>query len=138
MPGIAGRKARVKISTTSGGTYSVVQGIRQATVTLDGAIIDDSEFGSEWAQKMQGLKGLKISLSGNRRAADATGQNVLMGMFTGSTATIFVQYLPDNGVTANIGFQCEMILASIGNGAAVDGAVEFNAELEGAGTPTVI
>lgn len=138
MAGIAGRKSRVKICTTLGGTYNVVQGIRQATVTLDGAVLDDSEFGSDWAQKLQGIKSIKISLSGNRRASDTNGQNLLMGMLTGSTATIFVQYLPDNGTTSNIGFQVEMILASIGNGSAVDGVVEFNCELEGAGTPTVI
>lgn len=138
MAGIAGKKTRVKVSTTEGGTYTVIAGIRQASLSMDGVIIDNSEFGSEWAQKLQGLKSFKLSLSGNRRPADTNGQNLIMGMLTGSTETVWIQYLPDNGTTSDIGFQVEMMLASVGNGSAVDGAVEFNCELESAGPVEVI
>lgn len=139
MAGIAGRKTRVKICTTSGGTYNNVLGIRQTTPTMDGVVVDDSEFGSEWAQKLSGLRNFKLSLSGNRRPADATGQNLLLEMFTeGTPATIFVQFLPDNGVTPDVGVKCEMILVNLTMPSSVDGAVEFSCELEGAGTPEVI
>src|SRR4051812_33788535 len=133
MAGKAGRKSRVKIGLTSGGTFYTVAGIRSATVTLDGAVIDDSEFGSDWAAKLQGLKNCQISLSGNRRLDDTNGQNVLMGFFIGSTELIYVEYLPDNGTTSNVGFKIPMIVSKVGEPTTVEGAVEFTCELEGAG-----
>ena len=139
MSGVAGKKTRVKVSTTeTGGTDYLIAGIRQAQVSINNATVDDSEFGSDWMQKLPTLSDCTISLTGNRRMADTNGQNVLMAQAFGGGAIIWITYLPDNGASTSQGFRIPMIVSKVGESSDVGGVVEFTCELEGAGTPVAV
>jgi predicted secreted protein len=106
MAGKAGKKARVKVATVVGGPYNVVLGIDQISFEIDGQNVDVSEMGDDYVERVQGMKDVKLSLSGNVRTDDANGQSVIKTGFLNDT-TLFFQVLPDNGVTAGVGAQFE-------------------------------
>jgi predicted secreted protein len=135
--GTAGKKARLKVATVSAGPYTAVQGVKSWSHSIDGANVDDSEMGVDWVQRVQGLKDGKISISGQRRVADATGQNVFQAQLIAGSS-VFVQALPDGGTTAGVGFQQEMYVSSFKSDAAVDGIVNWSVELEGNGAITLV
>jgi hypothetical protein len=139
MPGIAGKAARVKISTTAGGAgvYSVMLGVKSVSATVDGQQVDDSEMGVDWMQRIQGIKDAKYSIQVNRRTADATGQNACLSALINDTE-IWVQFLPDNGTTANIGFKQQVRVAKFAADAAIDGGNGATIELEGTGPITLL
>jgi predicted secreted protein len=139
MPGIAGKAARVKISTVAGGggVYNVMLGVKSVSATIDGATVDDSEMSIDWVQRLQGLKDGKYTIQVNRRPADATGQNACLSALINDTE-LWVQVLPDNGTTALIGFKQQVKVAKFSADAAVDGANTASIELEGTGAITLI
>lgn len=133
MPGIAGKASRVRVSATVGGTYNVVAGIRQASIEIDGANLDDSEFGVDWMQRIQGLKDFKVSMSGSYRPGDTTGQVLIQNTLL-NDADLFVQVLPDG---AN-GFRGQVRVAKFSVEPPVDGIVPVSIELEGTGAITLV
>jgi predicted secreted protein len=138
MSGVAGKKARVKISTVAGGAgvYNAVGGIRSVSHSIDGASVDDSEMGVDWMQRIQGLKDGKITLSGQRRLADAQQTAILNALLNDSV--LYVQVLPDGGTTANAGFQQEVKVSKFASDSAVDGISTVSIELEGTGAITLV
>jgi predicted secreted protein len=137
MAGTAGKKSRLKVATTVGGAYNVVGGVKSFSHTIDGATVDDSEMGVDWMQRIQGLKDGKISASGNRRLADTNGQNVILSSLL-NDSDIFIKALPDNGTTASVGFQQQMLCSKFNEDASVEGAVALSIELEGTGAITLV
>jgi predicted secreted protein len=137
MPGTPGKKARVKWCATSGGSYVVIQGLRSFNHSIDGANIDDSEFGVDWVQRIQGLKDGKLTLTGMRRLGDTNGQNALLTAYLNDTS-IYIQVLPDNGTTSGVGFQQEMKVSKFAGDSAVDGGIGLSIELEGTGAITLV
>jgi predicted secreted protein len=140
MPGTAGKKARVSLSIIAGGAgvYNVIQGIKSISHSIDGANVDDSEFGVDWNQRIQGLKDGKLTLSGNRRLADVNGQNALLSALLNDNVEVWIKVLPDNGTTVGVGFQQLMKVAKFGSDSAVDGGNGISIELEGAGAITLV
>jgi predicted secreted protein len=141
MPGIAGKKARVKVSIIAGGAgaYNYVTGIKSISHSVEGGNLDDSEFGVDYAQRIQGLKDGKLTLSGHRRPADANGpeRDPVNALFN-DNVEVWIQVLPDDGATANIGFKQQMKVAKFGSDAAVDGENSVSIELEGSGVITLV
>lgn len=138
MAGTAGRKARIKVATTSGGTYNYVLGIVSASHEISGQNLDVSELGVDYVARIQGLKDGKLSLSGNLRADDTNGQLVIRAAFLGDTAAIFLRVLPDDGVTVGAGFQQEMKVASWRADAGVADKISWSCELEGSGAISIV
>lgn len=140
MPGTAGKKARVLLSIIAGGAgaYNAIQGIKSISHSIDGTNVDDSEFGVDWAQRIQGLKDGKLTLTGNRRLADANGQNALLTALINDNVEVWIKVLPDNGTTVGIGFQQQMKISKFGSDSAVDGANGISIELEGTGVITLV
>lgn len=112
---LAGRKTVVKAATTQAGPYTVVAGIKQANVEMDGAQIDVSEFGVNWKETLRGMLDAKITLSGNYIPTDTNGQLVIRSAFINDTP-LWLEVLPD-GTT---GFQMQTQVTKFGVDAGVD------------------
>lgn len=133
MPGLAGKLNRAKVGPTTGGTFTNVAGLKQSSIELDGATLDDSEFGVDWQQKLQGLKNFKISMSGTYRPTDTLGQVAIRSSFISDTE-LWAQVLPD-GTT---GFKGRVICTKFSVDPSVDGISSVSIELEGTGAITLI
>lgn len=137
MPGIAGKRSRLLVATASAGPYNPVLGLKQISYSIDGSNIDDSEMTVDWMQRLQGLKDGKASASGNRNPANTNGQNVLLSALLNDT-DVWIRVLPDNGATANAGFQQQVRVAKFATDASIDGPVSLSIELEGTGPATLV
>jgi predicted secreted protein len=137
MPGIAGKKARLKVGTTLVGATNIVAGLKNLSLEIDGQVVDDSEFGVDWNQRLQGLKDWKISASGNFRPTDATGQVAIRSSLINDT-DLYCQFLPDNGTTANAGLKGQVLVAKFSIEDAIDGSASVSIELQGIGAPTLV
>lgn len=136
MAGMAGKKFRLKVATTFGGTYDLVGGGATCNASIDGTNIDVSEFGVDYVQRIQGLKDVKISVSGNYAPSDTNGQLRIRSAFLNDTA-LFAKFLPDDGVTGNAGFIVEVKVASWQVNEGVNDKAAWSAELEGTGALTL-
>lgn len=137
MAATAGKKARVKVSTTSGGTYNNVLGVQTASHELSGSNIDVSELGVDYVQRIQGLKDGRLSLSGNLRTDDTNGQLVIRAALLNDT-DLFVKVLPDDGVTVGAGFLQQMRVASWRDDGGVSDKAGWSVELEGTGAASIV
>ena len=133
MPGIAGKSNRVRVATTVNGTYNVVAGLKNSSIEINGASLDDSEFGVNWEQKIQGLKSAKISVSGSYRSDDTNGQTVIQSALLNDTA-LFARVLP-NGTT---GFQAEVKVEKFSIEPPVDGITGVSIDLVVTGAVTLV
>lgn len=133
MSGLAGKLNRAQVGTTSGGTFTTVAGLKTSSIELDGAVIDDSEFGVDWQQKLQGLKNFKISMSGSYRPDDTNGQVAIRSAYVNDTE-LWAQVLPDGAD----GFRGQVIVTKFSVEPAVDGGVSVSIELEGTGAITIV
>jgi len=137
MSGIAGKKARLKVSTTLGGTYTIVAGLKSISLELNGAMVDDSEFGVDWVERLLGVNDWKFSCSGYLRPADTNGQAAIRAALIGGT-DLFATFLPDNGVTSLIGLKGQVIPTKFQADATQDGGQNISIDLQGVGAPTAI
>jgi predicted secreted protein len=137
MSGIAGKKARLKVGTTLVGATAIVAGLKSLSLEIDGTLVDDSEYGVDWIQRIQTLKDWKISASGSFRPTDTTGQLAIQGSLISDT-DLYAQFLPDNGTTANAGLKGQIRVAKFSIEPPVDGIAGVSIELQGTGAPTVV
>jgi predicted secreted protein len=137
MPGIAGKKARLKVGTTLVGATNIVTGLKSLSLEIDGQAVDDNEFGVDWNQRLQTLKDWKISASGSYRPSDATGQAAIRSSLINDT-DLYCQFLPDNGTTANAGLKGQVIVTKFSIEPTVDGGGNVSIELQGTGAPTLV
>ena len=112
----AGKNFRAKVCTTSGGTYATVLGIDSCTMNISGTLVDASEFGDTYMERVQGLKDVSFDFKGKYNSADTTGQNVIMSALLNDTS-LFVQYMPD-GTT---GFKAQVSISKFSIDDAVNG-----------------
>jgi len=136
MAGTAGKKALLKVSPDDI-TYTTVAGLDSISMSIDGQSVDDSEFGNDWMQRLQGIKDFKITASGKVRLADTNGQLAVRSALINDT-TLYAKYLPDGGVTSNAGLKCLIKVASWKVDPTVQDKQAVSFDLEGAGTPTVV
>lgn len=133
MASVAGKNSRVKVCTTSGGSYAAVAGVKSFSHSIDGTNVDDSEMGVAYVQRIQGLKDGKLSISGALRTDDTNGQIVIRTALL-SDSDLFVQALPD-GTT---GFKQQMRCSKFAVDASVEDKVNLSIELEGTGAITAV
>lgn len=136
MAGTAGKKALLKVSTDDI-TYTTVAGLQSISMSIDGQSVDDSEFGVDWMQRLQGIKDFKISASGNVRLTDTNGQLAVRAAQINDT-TLYAKYLPDGGVTSNAGFKCLVKVSSWKVDPTVQDKQAVSFDLEGNGAPTAV
>jgi predicted secreted protein len=137
MAGLSGKKARLKVGATLVGAVNIVAGLKNISLEIDGQVVDDSEFGVDWNQRLQGLKDWKISASGNFRPADANGQLAVRSSLINDT-DLYCQFLPDNGTTANAGLKGQVLVSKFSVEDTLDGAAAVSIELQGIGAPTIV
>jgi predicted secreted protein len=137
MPGLAGKKARLKVGTTLVGATNIVAGLKSVSLEIDGQTVDDNEFGVDWMQRLQTLKDWKISASGSYRPSDALGQVAIRSSLINDT-DLYAAFLPDNGTTANAGLKGQIIVTKFSIEPPVDGISAVSIELQGTGAPTLV
>ena len=133
MPSVAGKSSAIKVSTTTGGVYFSVAGVKSFSHSIDGTNVDDSEMGVSYVQRIQGLKDGKLSIQAARRTDDTNGQSVILTSFLNDT-DLFVQMLP-NGT---VGYKQQMRVSKFAVDASVEDKVNVSIELEGTGTITAV
>jgi predicted secreted protein len=129
----AGRTSLVKVSTTSGGTYTAVDEIRSASMSWKGGTIDISKIGVTYMARILGIKDASYSLQGFYDSADTNGQLAIRSSLVNDSG-LFVQFLPDGST----GFQQEVKVAGFDFDTSFDGAVGISISLEGSGAVTLI
>lgn len=133
MAGTAGKASRLSVATTLGGSYTVPAGLKNISFEINGAALDDSEFGVNWEQKIQGLKSFKITASGSFRVSDTNGQIAIRSSLISDT-DLFAKVLPDG----TNGFKGQVIVTKFATDPAVDGIVPVSIEMEGSGALTAV
>jgi predicted secreted protein len=133
MAATAGRTLRVKVATTSGGSYNVVVGINSASMSKQGQTVDITTLTDADIVKLLGVRDTRYTIEANWET-DATGQGVIRTALENDSAC-FVQFLP-NGTA---GYQQEVKVAKyeIG-GAAGPNKISASIEFEGSGAITAI
>lgn len=129
---LAGRKLRVNVSG-DGAIFNEVLQLNEATMTSEADNQDVSAFGSDFIQRIQGLKDTSYSLNGFYAPENAEGQIAIREAWLHNTP-LFLQFLPD-GAT---GFQQEVKVSSFEVTASAEGTVEVAIEVEGSGPITAI
>lgn len=135
MSATAGKKTRVKVSTTAGGAgvYTNALGIKQASIKLGADMVDISTLGSDFKDKLQGLKDSQITMTGNYEPGDTTGQGALRSAWLNDTEA-WVQFLVD-GV---LGFKVQVKVANFQVDSDVSDKGGVTIDLEGTGIVSVI
>lgn len=119
----------VKLSTASGGTYDVCDGLNDASVSLAGEVLDDTCFSTShpgYRSRMLGLLDSSISLSGDY--STGAGQAKLFTSWV-NRAPIWVQYLP-TGSTSGNGFQTSYVVESYEIAGGIGDKNTFSASLQ--------
>lgn len=137
MPGIAGKKARLKVGSTLAGATNVVTGLKSISLEINGQTADDNEFGVDWIQVVQTIKDWKISAQGSYRPGDTAGQVAIRSSLIADT-DLFAQFLPDNGTTVNAGIKGQVIVTKFSIEPPVDGISAVSIEFQGVGTPALV
>lgn len=117
----------VSVATTSGGTYTAVDGISSFGMSRKGSNIDISIIGADYIERMQGLKDASYSLSGFYEPGDTTGQVVIETAWMNGS-DLFIKVLADG----TNGFRQQVVVDSFDTDGEADGAVEVSIELSGA------
>ena len=130
---IAGKGSVVKVGVTSGGSFTAVADLNDASLSISGTNLDITSFTAEYISRIQGLKDGSYSLSGFYNSGDTNGQVVIRSALL-NDSDLFVQFLPD-GTT---GFQQEVKVATFDINTTVSGAVELSISLEGTGAITTV
>jgi predicted secreted protein len=130
---IAGKTLVVKVGAATGGPFTAVKELKEASMSQSGNNQDVSTFGVAWIKRIQGLKDASYSLSGFYDSTDTAGQVAVRNAWL-NDSSLFVQFLP-GGTT---GFQQEVKVSSYEVSASADGAQELSIELEGTGAITAV
>lgn len=134
MAATAGRSLRVKVATTTGGVYSTVVGIANATMSRQGQTVDVTTLTDSDIVRILGIRDCTFTIDGNWESADTTGQDVIRSAYENDTA-LFVQFLP-NGTA---GFKQEVKVSKFEiAGASGAGKVSISIELQGTGAVSTV
>jgi predicted secreted protein len=128
MAKLAGKNFKIKVGTSSGGSFNAMLGMDDGTMNLSATNVDTSEFGDSFMERLQALKDASYDFKGHYNAADATGQAVVQSAFLNDTA-LWGQFLPD-GTT---GFKQEMKVSKFSIGVPVNGVCSLDLTIEGTG-----
>lgn len=129
----AGKDLVISVATTTGGTYNVVAGMKDASMNISGDNQDITTFGEDYIVRLQGLKDVSYSLSGFLDLTDTNGQVRLQNALLNDSA-LFVKFLPDG----TNGWKQEVKVSSFEMNGTADGMVELSIELEGSDSITAV
>jgi predicted secreted protein len=132
MPASAGYKAGI-FSSVDGITWTEIDGIKSASMSHERDVLDITDFKTLGIdrEKIQGLRNVSFSLSGDFVSGDPGQEIIRTAMFSVlDNPPLHVRFLPD-GVN---GFNCKVIAPSGEFGAEVEGLASFSASLEQNGT----
>lgn len=132
MSATKGRSLRVKAATTLGGAYTVIAGVKNGSLDLDGMNVDVSTLTDADVRRLQTMKDSKISLSGNYEE-DTDGQGALRTAYE-NDSDLFIQFLP-NGVA---GWKAQYKVSKYAISGDRQGELQFTAELEGTSAKTAV
>lgn len=135
MAATAGKKLRVSVATTFGGSYNVIVGIKSASLKRSGQMIDVTTLTDTELVKIMGMRDSVLTLSGNFEL-DTTGQKVIRDAFAADTA-LFAKFQPDGGTTANINSTVEVKVSDYSISGDTNSEVSVSIELQGTGAVTV-
>lgn len=122
---LKGRSMKVKTGT-DGTAWNDVLGIKEASMQNGADNQDISTFGDTFIKRLQGLKDVSYSMSGNYEPTDSTGQMALRDAWLNDT-TAYIAFLPDGAA----GFEQKVLVSNFEISGAVDGVVEVSIDLEG-------
>ncbi len=134
MTELAGRLLEVRINgelMANGGAGAKVEGVDNSTLNRMAEILEVTQFGDERKKRIHGLKDTSLSLSGNYRPDDTSGQLLLE-----PGDDVFIALFPQG--TGAAGKQIQMIVENFEESASVDGKQEFSSSLQGNGAPAVV
>lgn len=134
MAQTAGYKAKVAHSTTSGGTYTTIDGVKSVSVKRNRAELEISDFADNdgWKRFISGMAEITVDISGDRDTASTQQEALLTAILNGTT--VFLRILPD-GVA---GFRGEFLVNSFDPSDAMDGTDQFSVSLRMTGAPTAV
>lgn len=138
MAATPGAATLVTVSTTSGGTYDEIDGLKDAS--LDAAIdalettafSDVSGSGSNRTY-IAGLRGFSGTMSG-RYERTSTGYAKIIVIMFGTYANLFLKKLWDG----TNGYRWEIIVTKVSTKSTVDGLVDVSIDYTVTGAPTAV
>lgn len=138
MAATPGAAALVSVSTSSGGTYDEIVGIKDANIktAIDAlettAFSDTSGSGSDRTY-IAGLRGRTLDMSGRFERTD-TGYAKIKTVVDGTYANLFFKFLPDG----TNGYRVEGIVTDHEVKGVVDGLIEVSMSITVTGAVTVV
>jgi predicted secreted protein len=134
MAASAGRNLRVKVATTSGGSYNTVSGVTSATMNFQGQTVDITTLTDSDINRLLGVRDNSYTIEGNYDTSDTTGQIVIRTSLT-ADSSLFVQFLPDGST----GYRQQVIVSKFEvSGAAGASKISFSIELMATGAITLV
>ncbi len=138
MAATPGSTSLVSCSTSSGGTYDEVSGIKEMTTDtgidmLDVTAFSDVSGSGGWRSFIAGLRGATISMSGRFERTD-TGAAKILSVANGSYTALFLKALPDG----TNGYRYEVLLTKATIKSAVDNYVDATYEFQVTGAAVAV
>lgn len=121
------KDAVVSVATTSGGTYTQVDGLTSFGMSRKGSPIEITLIGAEFIERMNGLKDASYSLGGFYEPADTNGQVAIETAWMNGS-DLFIKVLADG----TNGFRQQVVVDTFDTDGEADGGVEMSIELSGA------
>lgn len=128
---LSGKNTVVSVSTTSGGTYTVVAETNEVSRSFTAGNEDITVFGNSWTARKQQLKDATYSLSGFTNQTDTLGQTVILNSFINGT-DLFIKVLFDG----TNGYIQKVVVDSIEDSGDPSTPIGRSIELSGDGAPT--
>ena len=130
----AGHAAAVKVSTTSGGTYTVIDGLDQGSEQIVNDILDVSNLaGGKERDKIYGRQDIRGRVSGHSEASDTNGW-VLMRDGAANQTNVFLQFLRDG----TNGRRSEFLVSNFEESYDGNGAVDWSCDIERTGASVAV
>lgn len=135
MPELAGNTNIIYIlagsTAMTNATGAKVQGIDNSTYNQLCDLLEITQFGDTYKNRMGGLKDTNVSISGNVYTGDTTGQDVLV-----AGNTVFIGVYPSG--TGVEGKQVKCIVESVELSSAVADKQTISASLQGIAAPVAL
>lgn len=139
---VAGFKGKVSVSTDGGSTYNDIIGLNDASLSLGGTVLDDTEFinNAGYRSQFYGLRDATVSLSGDFSTTTADHQEEFLHAWlqdsTGEGySQLQVQYYPDKGGSYSL--EIPVVVSSLDISGSVDDKQTISIELTSDGSITL-
>ena len=131
----AGKGAVLKLDDSAGTLTDISAYLTNVDFPQEVVVVETTAFGKTSREFVVGLKNATISLSGHWDGA-ASAIDALLNGILGTATTKTFEYGPHGSATGDIRYTGESILTRYGVVAAVEGGVDFTADLQVSGAVT--